>query len=199
MNVRDFRFTMQQEEIWKDIPDYEGLYQVSNFGRVKRLPSIVRSKSGGIRHAPERILNPIRQTLGYLTVKLSKDGIVRSVLVHRIVAQAFVLNPNGYAEVNHKDENKTNNRADNLEWCSRSYNINYGTRSLRQSIAMTDKNGRKVKCYSNNGLLIGIFDGIKMASRLLKLPNRAFPNIIKCCKGEVPTAYGYKWEYADAK
>lgn len=192
---KGFCFTMQQEEIWKDIPDYEGLYQVSNLGRVKRLPSVVRGKLGSVRNMPERILAPVLQKIGYFAVKLSKDGMVESVYVHRLVAQSFCLNPNGYKEVNHKDECKTNNEARNLEWCSRSYNINYGTRTLRQSISMTGKNGRKVSCYSKNGSLVGIFDGITLASRELNLPRRAFSNIIACCKGYISTAYGYKWKY----
>jgi hypothetical protein len=105
------------EEIWKDIIGFEGIYEVSNFGRVRRIKTgrILRtSKSGGCR--------------GYVGINLSKDGKAYGKLVHRLVAESFLPNIEGLPEVNHKDEDKTNNRVENLEWCDHKYNINYGTK-----------------------------------------------------------------------
>lgn len=107
---------MTNNEEWKDIPGYEGLYQVSNLGNVKSL-----------KHNTARLLK--QATLNrYNQVTLSKNNIRINYSVHRLVAQAFIPNPNNLQIINHKDENKKNNRADNLEWCTQKYNINYGSR-----------------------------------------------------------------------
>lgn len=119
---------MEQEEIWRDIEGYEGLYQVSNLGRVKSLERI--DEMGRLRLG--RILSPVIDRYGYLRVNLYKEGKRKTFQVHRLVGQAFIPNPEGLPQINHKDEDPSNDRADNLEWCSRSYNINYGTRNERQ-------------------------------------------------------------------
>ena len=109
------------DEIWKDKKNYEGHYQVSNFGRVK-----------SIKFGKEKILKQsIRH--GYYCVVLSKNGILKNYFVHRLVAEAFIDNPDNLPQVNHKDECKTNNIVSNLEWCDRKYNINYGTRTEKCS------------------------------------------------------------------
>lgn len=105
------------KEIWKDIIGFERIYEVSNYGRVRNVKSgriLSVSKCGGCR--------------GYAGVSLSKDGKRYGRLVHRLVAEAFIPRPDGLYEVNHKDEDKTNNRVDNLEWCDHRYNMNYGSR-----------------------------------------------------------------------
>lgn len=105
------------EEIWKDIKGYEGLYQISNLGRVKSL-----------RFNKEMIMKiHIPKNNWYPVIHLRKNGVSKTIKIHRIVAQTFILNPNNLPIVNHKDENKTNNCVDNLEWCSRKYNAIYGT------------------------------------------------------------------------
>ena len=106
-------------EDWKDIPGYEGLYAVSNNGRVMNV------RSG-------RILKEHITKFGYKRIGIYKNGVCRMFIVHRLVAQAFLPNPDNLPEVNHKDEDKTNNSVDNLEWCDRSYNNNYGTRKERE-------------------------------------------------------------------
>lgn len=124
------------QEIWKDIENYEGYYQVSNLGRVRSVNRIVINSMGGkIQHLQGKlqILKPGK--LGYVIAQLSKDNKRKYCKVHRLVAQAFIPNPDNLPEVNHKDENKANNRVDNLEWCDREYNVNYGTCSLRISKA----------------------------------------------------------------
>ena len=112
-------------EIWKDI---DGRYSVSNLGNVK---SNYANK--------ERILKPIQNKRGYLTVDLRSPGKRKTMLIHRLVAMAFIPNPNNFLEVNHKDEDKTNNYVDNLEWCDTKYNCNYGTRNLRKGLTCMKK------------------------------------------------------------
>ena len=103
-------------EEWRDIQGYEGLYMVSNLGRVKSL--------NYHRTGKERIMKPSDNGHGYLFVVLCKDGKDKNCRINRLVAQAFLPNPDNLPEVNHKDENKYNNCVENLEWCDRSYNVN---------------------------------------------------------------------------
>lgn len=117
-------------EEWKDVVGYEGLYRVSNFGRVK---SLRRTATNGRRSVPERILKTHEVRDGYITVVLYKNKIPKRLSVHRLVATAFLQNKNNYPFVNHKDENKKNNHVENLEWCTREYNMNYGTVGKRIS------------------------------------------------------------------
>ena len=113
------------KEVWKDIKDYEGIYQISNFGRVKSL----NYKSTG----PEKIMKLQEHKNGYFTVMLYKDGRQKRVLVHRLVAEVFIANPYNLPCINHKDENTSNNHISNLEWCSYKYNNNYGNHNERLS------------------------------------------------------------------
>lgn len=119
---------MTETEQWRPIEGYEGICEVSNLGRIRRVKGY--DSLGHLRN--EKILRPRMNCCGYLLVGLCREGKQRHFSVHRLVAQAFLPNPDGLPQVNHKDEDKTNNRADNLEWCTRSYNINYGTRIERQ-------------------------------------------------------------------
>ena len=112
------------DEVWKDVRGYEGIYKVSNFGRIK---SLCRTGYGG-KPIPERILKPQQDRYGYPVVGLHKNGKAATKTIHRIVAESFIDNPNCLKEVNHKDENKWNNRIDNLEWCTTHYNLTYGHR-----------------------------------------------------------------------
>ena len=118
------------EEVWRDIEGYEGYYQVSNLGRVKRLESFVYSNVG-CRIVRERILALKNERNGYKSVHLCKYGVRTRKRVHRLVAEAFIPNPERLPCVNHKDENTANNQAINLEWCSVAYNNNYGTHQER--------------------------------------------------------------------
>ena len=112
------------DEIWKDIPDYEGLYQVSNLGRIKRLEhkrknNLINTDSTYKEH----ILKPAKQTSEYMYIVLCKNGKTKGFRVHRLVAQTFIPNPENKPQVNHIDTNKSNNNVNNLEWCSRSENM----------------------------------------------------------------------------
>ena len=170
-------------EEWRDIKGYEGLYQVSNLGRFKSLPRYTRNGSC----KQEKILKLAFDKDGYMVINLHKDGKQKSYRTHRLVAQAFIDNPNNLPEINHKDEVKTNNNVDNLEWCDSKYNHNYGTwREKRRG--KNNYGARKVICITTGK----IFDTIREAAKFYNLkPN----NINMCLKGKSKTAGGYSWKY----
>ena len=119
-------------EIWKSIPGYEGLYEVSNTGRVRSLDRYVKVGFGAYRLHKGKIINLTLSNSGYYFVDLTYKYKRKHFYVHRLVAEAFIPNPDNLPQVNHKDEDKTNNIAENLEWCDRKYNMNYGTKIERQ-------------------------------------------------------------------
>lgn len=130
-------------EVWSDIKDYEGYYQVSNHGRVRSVDRyVIKDRTGNLAFKKSRIIAINKQNSGYLYVTLNKCNKNKNFLVHRLVAEAFIPNPDNLEQVNHKDEVKTNNYVDNLEWCTRKYNCNYGT--VRQRISQSKK-GQKQK------------------------------------------------------
>ena len=136
-------------EIWKDIEGYEGYYQVSNRGRVKSLERDVVKKDGTIIHCNEKLKINVHDQKGYQMVKLHKNGSGSMKKVHRLVAQAFIPNPNNLPQVNHMDEVKSNNSVDNLEWCDSKYNNNYGTKKQRISDAKTGSPQNTALCRLN--------------------------------------------------
>lgn len=184
-------------ENWKDIKGYEGFYQVSDLGRVKSLERDVYFPNGIIiRHMEEKILVPNIDKQGYAYVSLCLNGKRKSIKVHRLVAMAFLPNPENKPQVNHIDEVKTNNAVDNLEWCNAQYNINYGTRTERQV-----QNRRSFKLGNNPQAkpvfceeLNKTFDCAKRAEEELGIWGTS---IIKVCKGKAKTTGGFHWRYAD--
>lgn len=158
-------------EIYKDIQGYEG-YQVSNHGNVKSL--------GNGKSRKEKILKPFNNTKGYLQVTLCREGKQKQHLVHRLVAQAFIPNPQNLPQVNHRDENKTNNNVENLEWCDCVYNINYGTR--------TEKTSKQVICLETGK----VYPSTNEVERQLGFANQYISAV---CTGKYKQAYGYHWEY----
>ena len=169
-------------EIWKPVRNYEGLYEVSNLGRVKSL--------NYKRTGKERILKAGKSGNGYLQVNLYKDGNREQPLVHRLVATAFLDNADNLPEVNHKDENKQNNCVENLEYCSRLYNMNYGTGSKRSA----EKRSKPVFSVDKKSGLIMWWESAKEAERCTGINNG---NIINCCQGRQKSAGGHIWFYAD--
>lgn len=121
-------------EIWKDITDYKGLYQISTLGRVRSVDRMRKSKHHGVSKVKGRILTPLIQD-GYYLVTLCKDNKMKHFRIHRLVAEAFITNPNNFPFINHIDEDKSNNKVENLEWCTREYNNNYGHRNEKISMA----------------------------------------------------------------
>jgi hypothetical protein len=173
-------------EIWRDIVGYEGLYMVSSLGRVKSLGN------GCSNNSKERFLKIGHNSRGYCIVKLYKNGTKRTIVVHRLVAAAFIPNPYNLPQVNHKDENKDNNDVSNLEWCTNEYNHNYGTRNARQSITMTNGSCSKpIVQLDDLGRLIRIFPSIMEAGR----NGYSISHICNCCKGQRNYHKGYRWMY----
>ena len=169
-----------EKEIWKDIEGYEGYYMVSNLGNVKSLNYNGTDKEG--------ILKPYDMGYDYLYVKLYKDGKKKWYRIHRLVATAFCENPHEFKEVNHIDEDRTNNCADNLEWCSREYNNNYGTRNQR----VAEKLSKPVIAINKKTGLILEFSSAHEAERKTGIDPG---NIIRCCKGKRNSAGGFYWMY----
>ena len=165
-------------EIWKDIIGFEGHYQVSNKGKIRSI------KNNKIKE-----LKPYKEIkrCGYLSVYLRLPGQKFTKKVHRLVAEAFIPNPNGFPEVNHIDENKENNCVENLEWCTGEYNLCYGTRLKR----ISESNKMKVAQYSLNGELLEIFNSQGEAA---EKTNSTQGGISDCIRGRIKTHNGYVWK-----
>lgn len=183
------------EEIWKDIKDYEGLYQVSNLGNIKSL-----SRKRGNQFDYQDIILKQGNWRGYKNVILQKDGKVKCYMVHRLVAQAFIPNddPEYKTQVNHISEVKTENTVSNLEWCTPKYNMNYGTCLERGAEKRRNlKHLSKQVCqYDLEGNLIKIWPSLREIERVLGFNHTRISfvcNKRKWCK----SAFGFKWEYAE--
>lgn len=174
-------------EIWKDIKGFEGFYQVSNLGRIR---SLARKSKGrwGQKIFNGIVLQPVVSDRGYIKARLYKSGKGITIRVHRVVAEAFVPNPHNYAEVNHKNEIKTDNRSENLEWSDRKHNCQYGTRTKRQS----EKLSCPIRQITKSGEVVREFISSKEAERLCGYSSS---HINECCNGKRKTSNGYKWEF----
>lgn len=153
-------------KIYKPIEGYEDLYEVSDEGNV-------RNKTTG------RLLKPGRTNRGYLFVNLCKDGISKFKTIHRLVALAFLPNPNNYQQINHKDKNRSNNNVDNLEWCTNQYNVDYSI-------------SKPVNQYALDGRLLNTYKSTSEAERQTGVPHQ---NICYCCLGKRLSAGGFIWKF----
>lgn len=186
-------FLMQ--EIWKDIPGYEGKYQISNLGNVMSL-HFKRSATN------KKLLTPVDNNHGYFQVMLRDNGNDNRFRIHRLVAEAFVPNPENKPVVNHIDGNTKNNRADNLEWVTQRENIIHGCQygkikpptflGLTGSKNPLSKTILQINPETNS--VVNEFIGMNEASRITKI---CVSSICACCKGKVKTAGGYIWKYKD--
>lgn len=163
-------------EIWKVIEDYPN-YMVSNMGRVKN-------------YTTNKVLKPHKIENGYQQVFLYKNIKRKMFLLHRLIAQTFIPNPNNLPQVNHKNEDKSDNRVENLEWCSCSYNNSYGTAPKRRK----EKLSKSVLQFTKDGEFIKKWDCITDIKNNLGIERS---NIYSCCIGKYKTTGGYKWGYAD--
>lgn len=179
-------------EIWKDIEGYEGYYQVSNMGNIKSLARTkrLRNRWGGVNdtQVPEKIISPF-MSRGYKRVLLHKDGEKKKFHIHRLVAKAFVSGYFDGADVNHKDETKTNNKAENLEWVTRLQNNTHGTRLKR----VAGKLNKPVIQMSTTGEEIARYESVAIAAQKIGI---RYTNITMVCRGYHNTAGGYRWKYA---
>lgn len=179
-------------EIWKDVVGYEGVYQVSNEGNIRSVDRYVICKNS-TRFYKGKQLSSCKDDKGYYRVLLAVAGKHKSCQIHRLVAEAFLPNPERLKEVNHKDENPSNNHVDNLEWCTKVYNLAYGTGRTRS----IQSHRKTVLQYSLDGKLIAEHDGINAAARAIGKPNAA-SGITKCCTGKSQTAFKCIWRYKEA-
>lgn len=195
--MRDNEFNLFTIENWRDIAGYEGLYEVSTCGRVRSLDMFVRNRNGcSLRKG--RILRPRLVGSGYQQVNLHKNGKKKNHYIHRLVANEFLPNPKHFKEVNHINECKDDNRAENLEWCDRSHNINYGTRNQRVSKALRGKpniacSKRVAQIDVNTNELIKIWPSTKECGRYGFVQQ----NISDCCRGKRKVHKGYRWSYIE--
>lgn len=205
-------------EEWRQVIEYEGLYQVSSLGRVKSL----KDNNDKSR---EKILRQVKLKNGYLKVNLWKNGKIKNCTVHRLVANAFIPNPSGFRCVNHRNEDKTDNCIGNLEWCDQKYNVNFGSVIKRRvanidykartentdykartakmdykvKVANTDykaiaeKLSKQVYQYDKNGVLIAIYQSASEAGR------NGFDQgtVSKCCNGKLNYYKGFIWSYEE--
>ena len=180
-------------EIWKEIPGFDGRYMVSSIGRVASLSFPITAGRLHYSRKPH-LLKPTRFANGYYGVNLTYDkNRFKRINVHRLVAEAFLPNPEHLPHINHKDEDKSNNSVDNLEWCTEAYNVNYGTgieRSAKTRIA-TFCNCKKVAKLNDDGEVIKIYDGLTYAAKDI---NRDYSAISSSIKRGGKCA-GYFWKF----
>jgi hypothetical protein len=189
---------MDMKEEWRDIEGYEGMYQVSNLGRVLSLISNKILKNFFVGRG------------GYHRVDLCKDKVRKPYRVHRLVAEAFIPNINNKPQVNHIDGNRINNNVENLEWCTNSENNKHAWESglreeYREKLSERMKGNkigessrkRAVLKIDESEEVIGTFNSLKEAG--LEYGENAYTTISKCCSGKIDKAYGFRWVYADGK
>lgn len=185
------------KEEWRPVKGFEEFYEVSSLGRVRSLDriypdAIVNCKGEKQAYVHKgQMMKGFQMDNGYVALVLKGMNRIKRFLVHRLVADAFIENPDNFPQVNHKDECKTNNAAYNLEWCDGKYNTNYGNHLNK----FLSKRGRTVKQYSLDGELIATYIGVAIAARETGLDRRCIAQAAR--KGMTATACGYRWQYVN--
>lgn len=190
-------------EIWKpvilnkyyqdkfNLPEnyFSDCYHVSNFGRIKSLT--------GHRYKEDTILNRKLDSKGYCIFSLSKNKIRCFIPLHQLIAMVFITNPNNYIEINHKDEDPSNNCVDNLEWCDRKYNNNYGNRleKVGKSISKTkcETISTPVDCYTLDDKFIKHYEALVH----VELDGHMHGHVRECCLGIRNKHHNLKWKYSE--
>lgn len=196
-----------QEEVWKDIEGYEGVYQVSTYGRVKSLDRYILKSDGVTSFVKGRILVLAIDKDGYTRIGLCVSNIKKYVYIHRLVAQTFILNPNNLPKINHKDMSPNikegvpvNNYVENLEWCTNQYNNTYGNRLEKFSKTMRERKhingGRTVYQYDLDYNLIKVWNTVLSIEKELGFCESS---IRRCCYAKIKQCYGYIWSYDKLK
>ena len=180
------------EEIWKDVDGYEGKYQISKLGNVMSLNYAGRGYA--------RKLTPKCNNSGRLWVELLDGGKRKCMLIHRLVALAFIPNPENLPQINHKDENPKNNAVENLEWCDQKYNIRYSLerhperyKEKRQTAKYGRRLNLKVDQFDKDGNFIKRWPNSRTIHVETKMSDWG---ISECCRGNRKTAHGFIWRYA---
>lgn len=185
------------EEIWKDIDEYKGIYQVSSLGRVRSLDRYDACKRFQTRMLKGQILKPLATKGGYFRVALMVTNNRKYCLIHRLVAKAFIANPDNHPCINHIDENKSNNSVANLEWCTYKYNNTYGVGAQQRIVSRRNsiKGKKAVGQYTKDGKLINTYksicDAARSISHILKSPKSAIWSV---CTGRKKSCAGYVWK-----
>lgn len=176
------------EEIWKDIPGYEGLYQASSYGRIKSLSREVRGKDSraGAMFSKDRILKTHIKPSGHLGIHLTKNRVAVRYNVHRLIAITFLPNPDNLPVINHIDGDPGNNKIDNLEWCTQKHNIKHA----REVLGNKPNNHREVVC-TETGV---VYYSMAEAGRLLNDPRVTSGNVQHAIKTGRRCG-GYHWKY----
>ena len=185
------------EEVWKDIKGYEGLYQVSNYGRIKSLKRKVYAGRGKMRWQYEKILSENKTNgNGYKIVSLNKEGKSKNKYIHRLVAENFLKNPNNYKYINHKDQNTLNNNVENLEFCTAQYNCTYNNAHIKRGLKFRNNlsNSKKIYQLDEENNIIKEYPSSAEAGRQLGVTESS---ISACLRGLQKHSAGYKWKYAD--
>ena len=177
-------------EEWKDIKGYEGFYQVSSLGRVRSVERIVKVGDFFVtRRSKIRKLN--KRPNGYYGLLLSRDDTNVNFSIHRLVAEAFIPNPLCLPQINHKNENKADNRVENLEWCTAKYNSNYGTRKERVMQNNKRMQGKKIVCMDVNGNILQHYPSVQS----VKKNGHNVALVHACCTGARHTHHGLYWKF----
>lgn len=179
------------EEIWKDIPSYEGYYQVSNLGNFRSLPRIIKYKNNGTRNYPSKLLLLETTKDNYKRITLMKEGVKTRYQAHRLVAITFIPNIENKPYINHIDGNKSNNGVTNLEWCTASENVLHADRiGLRNMSLHQPSNSQKIKCVETNTTFASCLKAVKWLNKTATSVSALIRGVRKNGK-----AFGYHWEF----